>query len=165
MKKADAQCLSYFIKLKKQPPEDSMKTLFLKILQYSRENTCVKFLRTPTLKNIWVQLLLNWIFEVIVWNFVSGLHLKPSWLSNITNTPVPFKPKLSTYAVYIFNPNAFSWTQVSYAHHKWLVHKKQTLVVLGLFIKRCNNILWCVIWLDRKYWSWNCASAKLGPIH
>ena len=37
----------------------SIQTLLLKILQYSRENTCVKFLRTPILKNIWVWLLLN----------------------------------------------------------------------------------------------------------
>ena len=59
---------SYFIKLKKkQPPEDSIKTLFLKILQYSRENTCVwnfkEFKRR--MKNICVQLLLNWLYEVI----------------------------------------------------------------------------------------------------
>ena len=37
----------------------SVKTLFLKILQYSRENTRVKFLRTPILKNIFAQLFLN----------------------------------------------------------------------------------------------------------
>ena len=29
-----------------------------------------------------------------VWNFVSGSHLKPSWLGNITKIPVAFKPKL-----------------------------------------------------------------------
>ena len=61
-----------------------MKTLFLNILQYSRENTCVKLLRTPILKNICIWLLLDWLFEVIVWKFASGSHLKPSWLSNIT---------------------------------------------------------------------------------
>ena len=53
-------------------------------MQYSRENAYAKFLRTPTLKNICVWLLLNWLYGVIVWNFVSGSHLKPSWLSNIT---------------------------------------------------------------------------------
>ena len=37
----------------------SIKTLSLKILQYSRENTSMKFLRIPILKNIWVRLLLN----------------------------------------------------------------------------------------------------------
>ena len=55
----------------------SIKT-FLKILQYSRENTCVKFLRTPILTTLYVRLLLNWLHDVIVWNFVSGLHLNPS---------------------------------------------------------------------------------------
>ena len=68
----------------------SIKTLLLKILQYSRENTCVKFLRTPILKNICVWLLLNWLHEVIFWDFVSGSHLKTSWLSNITIIPVNF---------------------------------------------------------------------------
>ena len=53
-----------------------IKTLFLKILQYSWENTCVKCSRTPVLKNICAQLFLNWLFEVIVWNFVSGLHTR-----------------------------------------------------------------------------------------
>ena len=43
----------------------SIKTLFLKILQYSRENTHAKFLRTPFLKNISVRLLLNWLYEVL----------------------------------------------------------------------------------------------------
>ena len=31
----------------------------------------------------------------IVWNFVSGSHLKPSRLSNITKIPITFKSKLS----------------------------------------------------------------------
>ena len=71
-----------------------IKTLFLKILQYSQENASVKFLGTPILKNIFVQLLLKWLYEVIFWNFVSQSHLKPSWHSNITKIPVTFKPKL-----------------------------------------------------------------------
>ena len=37
----------------------SVKTLLLKILEHSHENTCVKFLRTPILKKICVRLLLN----------------------------------------------------------------------------------------------------------
>ena len=36
-----------------------IKTMFLKILQYSQENTCVKFLRTTILTNIFLPLLLN----------------------------------------------------------------------------------------------------------
>ena len=56
----------------------SIKTLFLKIFQYSQGNTCVKFLRTTILENICGQLLLNWLYEVTVWNLVSRFHLKPS---------------------------------------------------------------------------------------
>ena len=56
----------------------SIRTLFLKILQYSQENICVKFLRSGILKNISVRQLLNQLYEAVVWNFVSGLHLKPS---------------------------------------------------------------------------------------
>ena len=76
---------------KMQPLEFSIKTLFLKILQYSWENTCVNFLRTPVLKNICVRLLLNCLYENIVWHFISGSLLKPSWLSNIAKKPIAFK--------------------------------------------------------------------------
>ena len=56
---ADAQCWAVTLcDWKKQPPEFSIQT-FLKILQYSQENTIVKFLRTPNFKNICVRLLLN----------------------------------------------------------------------------------------------------------
>ena len=64
---------------KEQPLEVFYKKIFLKILQYSWEKICVRQL-------------LKWLYEVIVWNFVSGSHLKPSWLSNITKIPVTFKP-------------------------------------------------------------------------
>ena len=44
-------------------------------------------------------------------NFVSGSHLKPSRLGNITKIQVTFKPdlqkKFGIYVVYIFNPYAF----------------------------------------------------------
>ena len=72
----------------------SIKMMLLKILQYSQENTCVKLFRTPILKNICIQLLLNWLDLVTVKNFISRLHLKPYQLSNITNIPVIFKPEL-----------------------------------------------------------------------
>ena len=36
-----------------------VKTLFLKILQYSQENPSAKFLGTPISKNIFIQLLLK----------------------------------------------------------------------------------------------------------
>ena len=65
-----------------------IKTMSLKISQYSQENTYVKFLKTPIFKNIYVRLFLNWLYEVIIWKFVSGPHLKPSWLGNITKIPV-----------------------------------------------------------------------------
>ena len=69
----------------------SIKTLSLKILQYSQENTCVKLSRPPILKNVCVRLLLNWLYEVIIWSF---------W---ITKIPVTF----GAYAVYILNQHAF----------------------------------------------------------
>ena len=51
-----------------------------------------KFSRTPILKNVGERLILNWLYEVIVWYFVPGQSLsKPSWLSNITEMPVAFK--------------------------------------------------------------------------
>ena len=54
-----------------------------------------KFLRIPILNKICVRLLLNWLYEVIVWGFVSGQSLsKPSWLSNITKIPAAFKSEL-----------------------------------------------------------------------
>ena len=40
--------------------------------------------------------------------------------------------------------------------------KKQILVVFGLLVKRCNNILLCVVCLDRKYCRWNCATEDLN---
>ena len=72
----------------------TIKMLLLKFSQYSQDNTGVKFLSAPIFKNICIRLILNWFYEAIVWNFVSGLHLKPSWLSNTTKMPVAFKPKL-----------------------------------------------------------------------
>ena len=60
----------------------SIEMLFLNILLYLQEKTCVKFLRTPVFKNISIQLLLNWFYKVMVWNFVSGLHL--NYLDSVT---------------------------------------------------------------------------------
>ena len=95
----------------------SVKMLFLKILQYSRENTCVKFLRRPVLKNIYGCLLLNWFYEVTVLNFVSGSHLKPSRLNNIGKIPNVFKPELFTkFGVYTVNMSqgfVCSWLTVT----------------------------------------------------
>ena len=58
--------------------------------------TCVKFLRTLILKNICVGLLLNWLYEVIVWNLISASHLKP-----FSKIPVSFKPELKKNLVYV----------------------------------------------------------------
>ena len=60
---------------KSSHPRFSIKMLFLKILQYSQENTCVNILRISILKNICIRLLLNRLYEVIVRKFVSRLHL------------------------------------------------------------------------------------------
>ena len=57
------------------------------------ENT-VKFLKTPILKKICTQLLLNLPYKVTGCNFLPGSHLKPSRLSNITKIPVDFKQNL-----------------------------------------------------------------------
>ena len=44
---------------------------------YLLQNFCER----PILKNICVRQLVNWLYEVIIWNFVSGQSLsKPSWL-------------------------------------------------------------------------------------
>ena len=40
----------------------SIKMLFLKILEYSWKNSCVKFLTIPILKNNCVRLPLNWLY-------------------------------------------------------------------------------------------------------
>ena len=79
----------------------SIKMLSLKILQYSQENTCMKLLRTPILKNICIWLLLNWLYEVIIWNFVSLSHLKPSRLCNIIKIPLAFKPNFKQNSVHM----------------------------------------------------------------
>ena len=136
---------SYFMKLEKQPPEVFYKYIY-KILQYSRENYRVIFLRTPILNKsvsacgcFWTDFM-KWLF-----GNVSGSYLKPSSLSDIASRFQTKALKFGAYAVYIFNPYAFLWTQVSYVHHYRLLHKKQTLVVLGLFVERCDNILLCVL--------------------
>ena len=77
-----------------------MQTFRLGTLLKRDSNTGVFLLRnfceTPILKNIYLPLLFNWLYKVIVWNFVSEQSLpKLSWLSNITKMPVTFKPELS----------------------------------------------------------------------
>ena len=66
----------------------SIKTLFLKILQYWRD-PCEIFKKTyfeEHLQTTASELTL----QSILWNFVSRLHLKTSRLSNITKIPVAF---------------------------------------------------------------------------
>ena len=125
--------------------------MFLKILQYSRENASMKFLRTPILKNFCIRLLLNWLYEVIVWNFISGVHLKSSsvilqrcqWLSNQS-----FKQNLWHVLSIHLTP------MLSCEPRFPMFINRHYTKVLGLFGKRCNNVL-CVIWLDRNYCRWN----------
>ena len=81
---------------KKQPPEVFYKSAALKnFVTFTGKHLC------ETFKNIYFEehlrttaseltVVLN---EVIVWNFVSGSHLKPSRL-NITKMPVALKPDL-----------------------------------------------------------------------
>ena len=79
-----------------------LKRLFLKILQYSWENTSVKLLITTILKNTCIWLPLNWLYEMIVWNFIRGLHLKPSQLSDTRKIPVALNKIWSTCWLYIW---------------------------------------------------------------
>ena len=61
----------------------------LKILQYSWENTCVKLSRTTILENICLQLLLNWFYKVIIWNFLSGLQKYQLLLAHMPSINLP----------------------------------------------------------------------------
>ena len=70
----------------KQPPKVFYKNVVLK--------NFAMLTGTPILKNICVRLQQNWLFERIVWNFVSGSHLEPFRLSNIIKILVTFKPEL-----------------------------------------------------------------------
>ena len=66
----------------------SIKTLFLKILQYWRD-PCEIFKKTYFEEHLQTAASeLN--LQSILWNFVSRLHLKTSRLSNITKIPVTF---------------------------------------------------------------------------
>ena len=111
----------------------------------------MKFLRTPILKNFCIRLLLNWLYEVIVWNFISGVHLKSSsvilqrcqWLSNQS-----FKQNLWHVLSIHLTP------MLSCEPRFPMFINRHYTKVLGLFGKRCNNVL-CVIWLDRNYCRWN----------
>ena len=67
----------------------SLFFIFIKKRLQQRCFAVSKFLRSFILKNIGLGLLLNWTYEVIVLNFVSGQSLsKPSWLGNITKIPL-----------------------------------------------------------------------------
>ena len=89
---------------KKWPSEVFYKnTVFKNFAIFIGKYQC-EILRTPILKNICVWLLLNWLYEVIVWNFVSGSYLKPSRLSNITKILVTFITELLTkFGIYVVN--------------------------------------------------------------
>ena len=88
---------------KKQPPEVFCKNAALKIFRtFTWKHLCEIFKNTyfeEDLRTVAFELtvLLN---EVIVWNFVSGSHLKPSRL-NITKIPVAFKPDLWKNSAYM----------------------------------------------------------------
>ena len=139
----------------------------LKNLSYSWENTSVKFLRTLILKKICVRLILNWLYEVIVRKLVSGSHLKPSWLSNITKyqslSNPSFKTKFGAYTVYIFNHGLCELTFTLSCEPMF-----HMFISNGYYTKRKRlqslDFL-CVLWLDTKYCRWNCATVTLEPIH
>ena len=102
---------SYFIKLKKLPLEVFYKNAVLKNFAILMGKHHLWNSETSTIWIIFcIRLLLNWFYEVIVWNLVSRLHLKPSWLlilqkyQSLSNQS--FKQNLGhIYAAYIsLNP-------------------------------------------------------------
>ena len=100
----DAQCWTVnLLNQKRQLPEVFYKNAVLKYFAIFMGKYQGKSLRTPILKNICVRLLLNWLYEVIVWNFVSGSHLKLSRLSNITKIPVAFKALNKVWCNYLLH--------------------------------------------------------------
>ena len=92
---------SYLIKLKKKKSikSFSIKTFFLKILQYLRENICIKFLRTAVYSSFWTDFM-KWLFGT--------LFLKKQRYQSLLNQN--FKQKFGSYVIYIFNPYTFLWT-------------------------------------------------------
>ena len=86
---------------------------------------------------------------MIVCSFVPGHWLsKQSWITDIADIPVTVKLELLTirsilHAVFNkFNPWAFFWTLSLHVHDQGLLHRKQTIVVVGLlvnFIFGCNG--------------------------
>ena len=147
----------------------SIKTLFLNILQYPWENTCMKFLRTPILKKIYIWLLLSWLHEVTLWNFCFWIALKHSRLSNITKYQPLSNQSFKQNSAYMSPIYLLLYVLVNLgfvcSSLTITAHKKQMLFVLGILVKRFSNIVWCVIWLDRKSCRWNFAMAILEPIH
>ena len=91
-------------------------------------------------KDFWIVTFSKWLYEVLVWNLISGqLLLKPSWLSNITKIPVAFKPELYTqfgaYAVFKYNHQAFFWTYTTQKANELL----RLLWLLGLLVVSARN--------------------------
>ena len=101
------------------------------------------------------------------WKFVSGSHLKPSWLSNITKyqslSNPSFKTKFGAYTVYIFNHGLCELTFTLSCEPMF-----HMFISNGYYTKRKRlqslDFL-CVLWLDTKYCRWNCATVTLEPIH
>ena len=80
---------------KKQPSEIFYKNFALKFCNIHGKTPVRNyyeqlFWRTFAYGCLWTDFM-KWF---IVWNFVSGSHLKPPWLSNITKIPVSFKQML-----------------------------------------------------------------------
>ena len=72
----------------------SIKTLFLKIFAiFMEKHPCQIFKNTFSKENLCTAAS-ELTLRSIVWNLVSGLHLKPSRLSNIMKISVAFKLEL-----------------------------------------------------------------------
>ena len=143
--------------------------MFLKILQYAQENNCMKFLRAPILKNICIQLLLNWLYKVIVWNFVSGSHVKLSRLKVILQnyqslSNQSFKQNLAYMPFIYLTPMLSCEPRIFMFIINGYYIKSKHLQSLNCLSKDVI-IYFYVTWLGRKHCRWNCATATLETIH
>ena len=81
----------------------------------------------------------------IVWNLISGSHLKPSRLNNITKIPVAYKSELfkknwRIYSLYL-TPTLFCDPRFQ----MFIINSYYTKSKLRFLVKRCNNILLCYL--------------------
>ena len=162
-KLADAQYWNVTLSnWKKHSPEFFYKNAVLKFFALLTGKHLCEIFKNTILKIICVQLLLNWLYKVIVLNFVSWSHLKPSRLNNITSRfQTRVLAKFDVYIIYIYLTPTLSYKPNFYMFITGYYTKNKCLDSLLKDVM----IYFCVIWLDREYCRWNCAAATLEPIY